>query len=313
VSRVYAFALVATLMISARPIRGENPGAGAQRPPFRSSVDVIAMNVTVTDASRRYVTDLERQDFQVFEDGRPQELAFFQKSGLPLALALLIDTSASMDQNLAVAQEAAVGFVRALGPDDVASVVDFNSRIQVRQDFTSDRSALESAIRRTTAGGSTALYNALYIALKELNKTIRDEPLAESRRRAIVILSDGEDTSSVVGFDEVLDLAARSDTAIYAIGLLGRAIQDMRRPTSEAQFVLRRFAEQTGGRAFFPVDVKELAGIYGEIRTELSNQYFLAYESNNTRRDGQFRRIAVRVERPGAVARARPGYYAPNR
>jgi Ca-activated chloride channel homolog len=271
------------------------------------------MNVTVTDASRKYVTDLERQDFQVFEDGRPQELAFFQKSGLALALALLMDTSASMDQNLAVAQEAAVGFVRALGPTDVASVVDFNSRVQVRQDFTNDRSALEGAIRRTAAGGSTALYNAVYIALKELNKTVRDEPLAESRRRAIVILSDGEDTSSVIGFDEVLDVATRSDTAIYAIGLFGRAFPDMRRPTSEAQFVLRRLAEQTGGRAFFPVDVKELAGIYGEIRTELSNQYFLAYESNNARRDGQYRRIAVRIERAGAVARARPGYYAPSR
>ena len=199
-------------------------GPGAQRAPFRSGVDVIGMNVTVTDASRHYVTDLDRQDFQIFEDGRPQEVTFFRKGSLPLALALLIDTSASMEQNLDVAQEAAVGFVRALAPADVASVIDFDSRVQVRQDFTADRNALEHAIRQTSAGGSTALYNAVYIALKELNKTIRDEPLAESRRRAIVILSDGEDTSSLVGFDEVLDLAARSDTAIYAIGLLGREI-----------------------------------------------------------------------------------------
>jgi len=270
------------------------------------------MNVTVTDAAHRYVTDLERQDFHVFEDGRPQQVTFFQKSSLPLALALLLDTSASMELNLAVAQEAAVGFVRALGPTDVASVIDFDTRVAVRQAFTNDRAALEHAIRETTAGGSTALYNAVYIALKELNKTALDEPLAESRRRAIVILSDGDDTSSIVGYDEVLELAARSDTAIYAIGLLGPEQPTNRKPP-EAQFVLRRFAQQTGGRAFFASASKELANVYDEIRVELTNQYFLAYESNNARRDGQFRRIAVRVERSGVVARARPGYYAPAR
>ena len=124
-SRVWTFAIVAILAAS---LRGQNVGPGAQRPPFRSSVDVIGMNVTVTDASRRYVTDLERQDFKVFEDGRLQELAFFQKSGIPLELALLLDTSASMEQSLPVAQEAAVGFVRALGPGDLASLLEFNSQ-----------------------------------------------------------------------------------------------------------------------------------------------------------------------------------------
>jgi Ca-activated chloride channel homolog len=312
VPRLSALVIVATLIFGPGPTYGQNPVTGGQRAPFRSGVDVIAMSVTVTDASRRYVTDLDRQDFQIFEDGRPQQLTFFQKTGIPLALALLVDTSASMDQSLPVAQEAAVGFVRALGPADVASLIDFDSRIQIRQDFTSDRSALEKAIRETRAGGSTALYNAVYIALKELNKTIRDEPLADSRRRAIVILSDGEDTSSLVDFDEVLDLAARSDTAIYAIGLLGLDAPRARKP-QDPEFVLRRLAQQTGGRAFFASDAKELSTVYGEIRTELSNQYFLAYESNNPRRDGQFRHIAVRVGRPDAVTRARPGYYAPSK
>jgi Ca-activated chloride channel family protein len=300
VSRLCAFAIVAALF------------SLQERTPFRSGVDVIAMNVTVTDTSRRYVSGLTAEDFQIFEDGRPQRVTFFQQASLPLALALLIDTSASMELSLPVAQEAAIGFVRELNSTDVASVIDFDTRVQVRQDFTSDRADLERAIRHTAAGGSTALYNAVYIALKELNKTIHDESLAQSRRRAMVVLSDGEDTSSLVGFDEVLDLAARSDISIYAIGLAGREMPGARRP-HEAQFVLRRLTEQTGGRAFFPNDARELAAIYGEIKTELSNQYFLAYESNNPRRDGQFRRIAVRVERPGTVARARPGYYAPRR
>jgi Ca-activated chloride channel homolog len=217
-----------------------------------------------------------------------------------------------MEESLPIAQDAAIGFVRELSSADVASVIDFDSRVEVRQEFTGDRGALERAIRRTAAGGSTSLYNAVYIALKELRKTIGDEPITDPRRRAIVVLSDGEDTSSLVGFDEVLDLAARSDTAIYTIGLFGRETPGVRR-SQEAQFVLRRFAQQTGGRAFFPVDAKELAGIYGEIKAELASQYALAYESSNPRRDGQFRRIAVRIERSGVVARARPGYYAPTK
>jgi Ca-activated chloride channel homolog len=283
----------------------------AQGPTFRRVVDLVTLNVTVTDGSRHYVTDLERADFRVFEDGRPQELTFFHKADVPLALALLLDTSASMERNLPTAQEAAIGFVNQLAPSDIAMVVDFDSRIDIREPFTGDRLALERAIRRSKAGGATALYNAVYIALKELNKTISDEPLTAPRRRAVVILSDGEDTSSLVSFDEVLDLAARSDTAIFCIGLLDRDPDENR--GSKAQFVLRRLAEQTGGRTFFSLDVKELAAIYGEITAELSNQYFLAYESTNTRRDGQFRRIAVRVQRPGAIARTRPGYYAPRR
>jgi Ca-activated chloride channel family protein len=304
--------VAAVLVIGLSSADGQDVGPGAQRTPFRSGVDIIGMNVTATDASRHYVTDLDRQDFQIFEDGRPQQVTFFRKSSQPLALALLIDTSASMAPNLSVAQEAAVGFVRALGPEDIASVIDFDTRVEVRQDFTTDRSALEHAIRKTAAGGSTALYNAVYIALKGLNKTIGDEPLEERRRRAIVILSDGEDTSSLLGFDEVLDLAIRSDTAIYAIGLLGPEISAFVKQPNEAQFVLRRLSEQTGGRVFFATYAKELSGVYGKIRAELASQYFLAYESTNPRRDGQFRRISVRVSRESVVARARPGYYAPS-
>ncbi len=288
-------------------------GVASQPPSFRVGVDVVSMNVTVTDATRQFVTGLDGQDFRVFEDGRPQQIAVFQKNSLPIALALLIDSSASMDMAMTMAQEAAVGFVRALAPVDVASVVDFDSRVQIRQAFTADREALEKAIRQTDAGGSTSLYNAVYIALKELNKTAQDGTQVEPRRRAMVILSDGEDTSSLVGPDEILDLAARSDTAIYAIALGSPDATTGSRQARDAQFVLRRLVQQTGGRVFVVSDVKELRGVYAEIKAELSNQYFLAYESNNPSRDGRFRRIAVQVERNGATARARPGYYAPSR
>jgi VWFA-related protein len=304
--------VVLTAIVGAGRTDAQAPTSRAVGPAFRGGVDVVALNVTVTDASRRFVTDLERNNFLVFEDGKPQQVTFFQQTGLSLAIALLLDTSASMDDKLAVVHEAAIGFARQLGQTDVASVIDFNTRVSVRQEFTNDVAALERAIRRTTAGGSTALYNALYFALRGLSKVTPDERTGEPRRRAIIVLTDGEDTSSLIGFDEVLDFAARSDTAIYAIGLIARSLPDTR-SSQGAQFVLRRFADQTGGRAYFPADVKDLQGVYAEIKAELSSQYSLAYESSNSRRDGQFRRVAVRVDRTGAQARTRPGYYAPTK
>jgi len=304
--------LIAILLCSMIVEAGRSAAITAQFPSFRSGVDVVAVSVTVTDVAGRYIGDLGREHFQIFEDGRPQHVTFFQPRQLPLALALLIDTSASMEPHLRVAQDAAAGFVRALGPADLAAVVDFDTGVRVGQEFTTDRGALERAIRSTTALGATALYNAVYIALKELNKTVRGEIATEPRRRAMVILSDGEDNSSLMTFDEVLDAATRSDTAIYAIGLFGPQTT-VTLKSGEPQYVLRRLAEQTGGRAFFIADAKELHGVYEAIRAELSNQYVLAYESSNTRRDGQFRRVTVRVDCPNTVTRARPGYFAGSR
>ena len=195
-------------------------GSGAQEQgPFRVGVDLVSISVSVTDQGHRYVGDLNRDDFVVTENGVPQELSFFARTGVPLALALLIDTSSSMQSALDTAQEAAIGFVRQLAPADVASVISFASGVEIVQEFTSDGVALQNAIRRTRANGSTALYNAVYIALKQLNKTIRPDDSRNPSRRAIVVLSDGDDTSSLVSFDEIINLASRSDTIIYTIGL----------------------------------------------------------------------------------------------
>jgi Ca-activated chloride channel homolog len=288
-----------------------NVRAQTYRPIFRVGVDIVSLNVTVTDAARRYVGDLNRDDFVVLEEGAPQNVVFFRKTDVPLALALLLDTSASMEPALATAQEAAIGFARQLGPADVAILIDFDSKVQVLAHFTSDRSELEEAVRRTMAGGSTSLYNAVYVALKELSRIKLEDEQQGLRRRAIILLSDGEDTSSLVSFDELLDLASRSDTMIYTIGL-GSADSSGRRTFQDAQFVLRRLAQQTGGRAFFPQAARELTGVYGEIRDELSSQYLLAYESGS-QKNGQWRRVNVRVNRPNVMVRARQGYYAASR
>ncbi|MQA31566.1 MAG: VWA domain-containing protein [Luteitalea sp.] len=295
----------------AQPPAAPQP-APPQTPAFRAGVELVSLNVTVTDSATRYVTDLEEIDFQIYEDGVKQDLTFFNRTNLPIALALLVDTSASMETRLPIAQEAAIGFARKLRPQDLAEVIDFDSRVIILQAFTNRASELEQAIRRTSAGGSTSMYNAVYIALKDLKKAVATN-VEEIRRQAIVVMSDGEDTSSLLPFEEVLDLAKRSETAIYAIGLRTGEGSAASRGFKEAEFVLRQLAQQTGGRAFFPSQMSELASIYSQISDELSSQYTVGYTSKNGRRDGAWRRIVVRVNRPSTTARAKQGYFAPTR
>src|SRR5688572_9750533 len=154
-----------------------------QAPPqvFRAGIEVVSLNVTVTDAQGRYITDLTQEDFSVFEDGAKQELTYFNRTNLPIALSLLIDSSASMEQRMEHAQEAAIGFARRIRAQDMAQVVDFDSRVEIKMGFTNKIEELESAIRTTSPGGSTALHNAVYISLKELAK-VKAKNRSEERR-----------------------------------------------------------------------------------------------------------------------------------
>jgi Ca-activated chloride channel family protein len=288
------------------------PAAPQQPPtPFRAGIDLVSLNVTVSDGTARYVTDLTADDFSVFEDGVKQDVTFFNRTNLPIALALLIDTSASMESKLQTAQEAAIGFAKRLRPQDLAEIIDFDSRVVILQSFTANVGDLEQAIRKTSAGGSTSLYNALYIALKDLKKVVAKN-VEEIRRQAIIVLSDGEDTSSLLPFEEVLDLAKRSETAVFSIGL--RASEGPSTGTKgfkEAEFVLRQFSQETGGRSFFPNQLADLSNVYGQISDELSSQYTVGYTSKNAKRDGSWRRVVVRVNRANLTARTKQGYFAP--
>jgi len=305
--RSYLVLLSALVIICDGTLSAQQP-QDQPTPAFRAGVDVVSLNVTVSDLDGRFITNLDQTNFQVYEDGVQQNVTFFTRTQLPIALAMLIDTSASMDEKMATAQEAAIGFSQRLRPEDLVEIVDFDSRVNILQTFTNDAVELEQAIQQTSAGGSTSLYNAIYISLRELSKA----PLrrADVRREAIIVLSDGEDTSSLVTFDEVLEQAKRSETAIYSIGLQS---DDSRSRVGfrEADFVLRQLAQETGGRAFFPNEVDELPKIYQEISDELSSQYSVGYISGNPLRNGQWRRIVVRVDRESVEARAKQGYYSP--
>ena len=314
--RVVAATFAWSVLAAAASPPASAGGPRTQAPPpaqggtFRSGVDLVALNVTVTDASNRYLTDLGADDFLLFENGVKQEIGYFSRTSLSLSVSLLLDSSASMDDKMRTTQEAASAFVRSLRPQDQAQVIDFDSRVNVLAPFTSSKPDLEKAIASTVAGGSTSLYTAIYIALRELKKT-EARGLEELRRRAVIVLSDGEDTSSLVAYDEVLELAKRSETAVYAIGIRSKDPTGSGKGYGQADFALRQLTTQTGGRVFFPSSVDELRSIYALISQELSSQYLVGYTSTNQKRDGTWRRISVRTSRPGATARTRMGYYAP--
>ncbi len=302
--------LVAACLVASLTVAALAQPRGSQQPAFRSTIDVVSLNVTVVDSAARYLTDIEESEFSVFEDGVKQDIIFFTRRPQPIALSLLLDSSASMEDKLPTLQEAATNFVRRLKPNDVAQVIDFDSRVSIRQAFTSTQSDLEAAIRQGASGGSTSLHNAIYISLKELAK-IQAQNEDDVRRQALIVFSDGEDTSSLVSFDEVLDLAKRSETSIYTIALRGNELNT--RGFREAEFVMRQLAQETGGRAFFPGRIQDLDGVYAQIADELASQYTVGYTSKNPRNDGAFRRIVVQVSRENATPRTKTGYYAPGR
>jgi len=292
--------------VQATPTQPERHGV------FKSGIELVALNVIVTDKARKYVTGLEKADFAVFEDGVQQDLTFFAADAAPIDLAILLDTSSSMQDKMQDVHQAAVGFARTLRDEDRGAVVGFDTGVRVLQGFTGNVADIEAAIRAARANGGTALHNALYVTLKEFAKLGRANE--DVRRQAIVVLSDGEDTASLLSFDDVMTLAKQSGVSIYTITLkskysgLGRPA---RRYFSQSEYSMKSLAQETGAQAFFPLEVRELSGVYGSIATELAHQYALAYAPKNGRRDGAFRRVIVTIPaRPDVRPRARVGYVA---
>ena len=305
-----AAALAAALLLTS-VARAQVPSPTPRPPRFEAGIEVINLTLSITDGRSRYITDLRQKDFLVYEDGIRQDLTLFTHEQLPISLVLMIDTSASMDQKLTVAQEAAVRFIKTLRPEDLARVVQFDNRSTTLQDFTEDPAALEVAIRKTRSGGGTALYNALYVALKDLQKQKKGNEL---RRLAIVLLSDGEDSGmSLITDDEVLELARKTEIGIYSIGLRGKVTQDLASlKFSQATHLLTALARTTGAQVFFPNSLSELDAVYDRIAEELRSQYNLGYVAQNRKRDGKWRRIVVRTPtRDDLQIRHRVGYYAP--
>jgi Ca-activated chloride channel family protein len=217
-----------------------------------------------------------------------------------------------MRDKMEVVQQAALGFMQTMRDGDRGAVVGFNDRVSVLQDLTTDKEAIEAAIKGTRAKGGTALHNAIYVTMKQFGRAASSA--GEVRRQAIAVLSDGTDTTSMLSFDDVLAQARRSGVSIYTIGLKSpyqHVGPGGRQYFSESDYALKTLAQDTGGRSFFPSQATELRGVYAAIADELSSQYSIGYAPLNARADGRFRRIVVRVvTQPELRLRVRTGYLA---
>lgn len=302
-------ALVVCCGGASAPLAAQNP---PRSPVFKSTTSLVALNIIVTDINKEYASGLSRGDFEVYEDGVRQEVEFFAAAGVPIDLILLIDGSSSMSEKVPFVQKAAGGFIETLRADDRAAIVSFADGVRVLQPLTTDRAKVAHAIDQTGARGATALHNAIYVALKEFGRP-SGAAGAEVRRQVIAVLSDGEDTSSVLTFDDVLDMAKRSGVSIYTIGLRDtRGPRDVsaRRYFSQADFAMKQLAVETGAKPFFPERADELGRVYAAIATELASQYSIGYVPSNVRTDGKYRRVVVRVaNRPELTSRTRTGYF----
>jgi Ca-activated chloride channel homolog len=294
--------------VRSEPAQAVSP---SQPPVFRSGSALVALNVTVQDQSAKYVAGLQPADFVVYEDGVKQDVRFFESTAVPVDLIVLIDTSSSMSDKIDVVHDAASGFLKTLRAGDRGAVVSFADSVDVLQPLTADHVLLEKAVRGTVAHGSTALNNAVYVSLKQFGRSARQD--GDPRRQAIVVLSDGDDTSSLVNFDDVLGLARRMGVSIYTVALQSRfaartAEPGGRRYFSESDYCMKTLARETGAQSFFPGPA-ELKGVYGSIAAELANQYSIGYAPANFRADGRFRRVMVQVvTRPELRPRTRMGY-----
>ncbi len=299
--------LVSSKAQSSKPQKPDAPQDAANpNDSGRIVYDVTRVNMlfTVTDKRGRFITDLTRDDFEIFEKKKPQKvLEFTAESDLPLRLAVLIDTSNSIRDRFRFQQEAATAFVNEVVHDkDKAIVVSFDTGAELVADLTNDTNKLENAIRDLRPGGGTALYDAIYFACKE--KLMLDQPLYKFRR-AMVILSDGEDNQSRYSRDQALEMAQRADVVIYSISTNNSHLE------TDGDKVMRYFADQTGGQAFFPFQAKDLNQSFENIANELRHQYNLFYRPEPEHDDGLYHTVEIRIKgRKDVLVKARKGYYA---
>lgn len=284
--------------------------------PIRVQVEMVSLPVFVTSKDKKGVKNLRKEDFQVFEDGVPQVIAGFAATDTPISVLLALDTSGSTEVQFKRIQDEAIRFSEQLRPSDPVAVLSFANDITLQEDFNLSRDKNAQAIRSARVGGSTALYEAVYSALHNVL-----EPIGE--RKALVIFTDGVDTrSQLVTADETLELADRSDATIYSIyfntekdrkrppGLFPPIGHDPHDEQVAGRGYLGLLSQYTGGQIYDATNVEDLVRAFSKIAAELANQYSIGYYPTNSKHDGQFRKVEVRVNRPGFIVRTKQGYFA---
>jgi Ca-activated chloride channel family protein len=269
-------------------------------------VNLVNLLFTVADRKGKFVTNLSKDDFRVFEDDKLQSItSFSSETNLPLTIALLVDTSGSIRDKLRFEEEAAIEFFYSTlqRGKDRGLVIIFDSAVELIQDFTDDPEKLADKIRKIRAGGGTSLYDAVYLAVNE-------KLAGQDGRKIIIVITDGDDNSSRVSLTETLEAAQRNEVTIYPISTNSAAFLG-KKEQERGDKTLKKFAEETGGKAFFPLKIEDLASSFLDIHDELRSQYQIAYRPTNANPDGTFRRIRVDVSDKRFKARAKTGYYMP--
>ena len=269
---------------------------------FRKEVDEVTLHATVVDDKNRLVTDLDRNDFTVFEDGQPQKITAFRREDIPVAMGIVIDNSGSMRDKRQAVNAAAINFVKSSNPQDKVFIVNFNEDFFLDQDYTSSIPKLKDALDRIEARGGTALYDAVVASSDHLKKP----GLLE--KKVLLVVTDGEDNASRESLEQAIRrLQEENGPTVYTIGLLGEE------HSKRARRALRQMAEETGGMAFFPEGPSEVDAITQQIAHDIRNQYTIGYKPSKPQSEGGFRTVKVDANAKGykkLQVRTRSGYYA---
>lgn len=310
IGRCVALIALAALGATAWAQQGSKPDLspvyeGSESDVIKVDVARVPLLFTVTDRRNRFITDLGREDFQVYDDGWQQEIREFDReSDLPLRIGVILDTSNSIRARFKFEQEAAIEFLQGVLAEehDRAFLVSFDTRAELIVDYTNEIEELADGVRRLRAGGGTALYDAIYYACRD--KLPEDQP-KEQFRRALVVIGDGEDNRSTVTREDALEMAHKAETVVYTISTnrSGKA--------ESGDKTLRRFARETGGVAFHPFQARDLQQSFANIANELRHQYFILYSPSQFVNDGSFHTVEIRTKMRNANVRVRSGYYAP--
>jgi len=296
----------ALLFVVAAAIAVSVAGPVAQTPTFRTGIDLATFGVTVVDRRGEYLTNLNLEDFEILEDGQKQTVKYFARgtdieNGPEMHVGLLFDTSGSMTDDIKLSRSAAVKFLNTLNEAKDMTLVDFDTEVRVAKYGQKDFPRMVERIRGRTPDGETALYDAMGVYL--------DGASEDEGRKILVLYTDGGDTHSTISFGDLMTLVRASDVTVYSVGFLEHS-----RGRVEERAHLTQIAEATGGQAFFPTTMKDIEASYDKVVAQIRAQYSLAYTSTNTKQDGAWRKVEIRVIRPdlkGSKILARRGYFAP--
>jgi VWFA-related protein len=270
---------------------------------FRKQVEEVMLHATVVDEHNRLVTSLQRADFTVFEDGKPQAITSFRHEDIPVALGIVIDNSGSMRDKRSAVNQAAINLVKSSNPDDQVFVVNFNDEYWLDQDFTGDIGKLQQALERIETRGGTALYDAVVASAEHLKKN------AQLEKKVLLVVTDGEDNASRESLEQTIRrLQVENGPTVYTVGILGNDSHQRR-----ARRALQELAENTGGVSFFPKDLSQVDNITRQVAHDIRNQYSIGYKPATPQSTGGYRTIRVTARAKGynkLQVRTRSGYYA---